>query len=234
MLNKKLKLFNVTIIILMLITITLIYTNQSRIVWLDKLLPITDVKTNENVVAIACNVYEGKDEINKMLKILNKKNIKISFFIGGIWAQNNKDMLMVLKNSNQDIQNHGYYHKLPTRISVSKNIMEIKATEDLIYKACGERTNLFEPPSGDYDENTLTIANSIQYKVITWSIDTIDWRSDATRTLIINRIKKKLHPGAIILIHPKKVTAESFEDILNYIEGQGYKITSVTNLINNY
>ncbi|TDT61559.1 polysaccharide deacetylase family protein [Fonticella tunisiensis] len=228
--NLNSKLFIVSIIIIMLI-LSLIFFNADEIAYIQKSLPITSVKTDKKVVAIACNVYEGSDQIKRMVKVLNKKNIKISFFLGGIWVKNNADCVKLLKNMGQDIQNHGYNHKLPSRISRERNIREIKDAEDIIYKISGVRTYLFEPPSGDYDENTISIVNSLNYKMITWSIDTIDWRKDATGELILERIRKKLHPGGIILIHPKQVTADNFERIINYIESQGYEIKSVPELL---
>lgn len=227
---KATKLIRLSIIIIMLSCLFVFY-RESYTGTISKLLPISKVNTDEKIVAIACNVYEGREELNKILEVLNKKKIHISFFIGGVWAQKNKDMLLKLKNSGHDIQNHGYNHKLPSTLSKEKNIKEIKATEELIYSVTGIRTTLFEPPSGDYDENTLSIVNSLGYKTVTWSIDTIDWRKDATSELILGRVKKKLHPGGIILIHPKPVTAQTIESLLDYLELEGYKVTSVSDLI---
>jgi peptidoglycan-N-acetylglucosamine deacetylase len=226
------KIIVVIIIFFMLTAVVLSLTNKSRIVWVNQLMPITKVDTDDKIVAIACNVYEGNEQITSMLKTLAKHNIQISFFIGGIWASKNTETLLNINKYDHDIQNHGYLHKRPTTLNEQKNLKEIKDTETIISNITGKKTTLFEPPYGDYDENTLTLLNSINYKLVTWSIDTIDWRNDATKDIIINRIKKKLLPGGIILIHPKSVTAESLEDIIVYIKSEGYKITSVKNLIN--
>lgn len=221
----------VVIIIIMLTTIVITYKRKDQIVWLNELVPISNINTDKKVVAIACNVYEGENEIKKMLEVLNRKNVKISFFLGGVWVNKNHDTVKLIKQYNQDIQNHGYYHKKPSTLNLEKNVKEIKDTEETIYKITGIRTTLFEPPYGDYDENTLNIVNSLNYKMVTWSVDTIDWRNDATRDIILKRIKKKLKPGAIILIHPKPVTAESLESIIDYIHNEGYEIKPVSELI---
>lgn len=230
--NANSKFIVVVIIIIMLTIITLSFINRSEITWVSELVPISKVTTDKKVVAVACNVYEGNEQIVKILNTLDIHNTKISFFIGGIWAQKNPEILKMIKEKGQDIQNHGYLHKRPTVLNQQKNLKEIKDTEEIVYKLTEVRTSLFEPPYGDYDENTLSLANTINYKLVTWSIDTIDWRSDATRDIILGRIKRKLHPGAIILIHPKPVTADSFNEILNYIKSQGYEVTSVKELIN--
>lgn len=221
----------VSIIIIMLTTGILAYIKRSEIVWIEDLMPITSVNTDKKVVSIVCNVYEGEDILPKMLNVLDEKNIKATFFMGGIWASKNPETVRLIKNRGHEIQNHGYYHRLPTTISKQNNIKEIKDTEELIYNICGIRTKLFEPPSGDFDENTLNIVHSLNYKLITWNIDTIDWRNDATRELILSRIKRKLQPGSIILTHPKAVTADSFSDIIDLLISNGYEIVTVSKLL---
>jgi peptidoglycan/xylan/chitin deacetylase (PgdA/CDA1 family) len=200
----------------------------------EQVIPISKANTEKKVVAFACNVYEGGQEINKMLRVLENKKVNISFFLGGVWVNRNKELVASMHNKGHDLQNHGYYHKRPTALNEEKNIKEIKDTEELIYKITGHKTNLFEPPYGDYDENIILTASKMHYNVVSWSIDTIDWRNDATKEVILNRIKKKLHPGAIILIHPKPVTADAFEDIIDYIHSQGYSITTVSELLNEH
>lgn len=227
----NLKYLTVFIIIIMLTTVLIAYINRKEIVWVRSIVPIDRVNVDKKVVAIACNVYEGNEEIEKILKTLEQKNVKITFFLGGVWANKNPETVKLIYRSGHDIQNHGYYHKLPTTLNQAKNIQEIKDTEKIIYNLTGTTTNLFEPPSGDYDENTLSIANSLNYRVVTWSIDTIDWRKDATKDLILSRIKRKLHPGGIILTHPKQLTAESMPEIIDMLKDNGYEITTVTELL---
>lgn len=232
--NVHLKLSTSIIIFVLLVIFIAAVTRKSDMVWISELVPISKGNTDKKVVAFACNVYEGSEQINKMINVLENKKVKISFFLGGIWINKNKDLVKHMYEKGYDIQNHGYYHKRPSTLNKQNNIKEIKDAEELVYQITGHKTKLFEPPYGDYDENSLSIINSINYKVITWSIDTIDWRDDANREVIMNRIKKKLHPGAIILIHPKSVTANVFEEVIDYIHSQGYKIITVNEIINEY
>lgn len=200
----------------------------------NEVVPITNGNTERKVVAFACNVYEGEQVINRMIKILEDKQVKMSFFLGGIWVEKNSSLVKELYEKGYDLQNHGYYHKRPSTLNKQRHVSEIKDTEELIYNITGLRTNLFEPPYGDYDENTLNIVTSLDYRVVTWSIDTIDWREDATEDIIQNRIKKKLCPGAIILMHPKEVTANVLGKLIDYLEKEGYEIITVTEMINKY
>jgi peptidoglycan/xylan/chitin deacetylase (PgdA/CDA1 family) len=224
---------------MLIVTITIImltiasFIGEKKAIAIEKIenMPISFVNTDKKVVAIVCNVYEGENLLPGMLDVLDKYNTRISFFFGGVWVKRNPDTLMLINERGHDIQNHGYNHRLPTRLDSERNIKEIKDTEQLIQSITGIRTTLFEPPSGDYDSNTLALMEPLGYKMITWSVDTIDWREDATKEIILSRIAKKLKPGSIILMHPKDITASSLEDIIQYIQGQGYKITTVTDIL---
>ncbi|EYE88187.1 hypothetical protein Q428_09150 [Fervidicella metallireducens AeB] len=231
---KEKDLFKISLVVItifMLIQLSISYMKDVQLTFLDKLIPITKINTDKKVVAFACNVYEGNEEIEKMLEVMKKKGVKISFFLGGIWVKNNTECTKKIMAYGHEIQNHGYMHKKSSVLSRQSNMDEITKTENIIFEVTGKRTNLFEPPYGDYDDRTIEIANKLGYRVVTWSIDTIDWREDATKELILERIRKKLHPGGIILIHPKKITSESIENIIDYIHNEGYEIITVGEIL---
>ena len=47
-------------------------------------------------------------------------------------------------------------------------------------------------------------------KTIMWTVDTIDWKKPAPEELI-KRVMRKMHPGAIVLMHPTESTAKSLD-----------------------
>ncbi|MEF9951219.1 MAG: polysaccharide deacetylase family protein [Clostridium sp.] len=205
---------------------------DSKSVFKSTITPVEKVDTDKKVVAIACNVYEGEDTLPSMINTLKENDVKISFFIGGVWAKNNIPIIKQMKDEGHDIQNHGYYHKRPTQLSLEDNIKEIKLTEDLLNRELGIKTTLFEPPFGDFDENTQKLIQRADHKLITFNIDTIDWRKDASTELLLKRVEKKLNNGGIILMHPKEVTEKSLDSIIKYIKSQGYEILTVNELLN--
>lgn len=206
--------------------------NGEKTVFKNYITPIDKINTDKKVVAIACNVYEGEDVLPLMVETLKKHDVKISFFIGGVWGKKNIETIKELKDLGHDIQNHGYYHKRPTQLSQKDNIREIQLTYDLLKTELGIETTIFEPPYGDFDEYTQKVVNGANHKLVTFNIDTIDWRSDASPDVLLKRVSKKLTPGGIILMHPKKVTAKSLDSMLTYIKSQGYEIITVNEILN--
>ena len=157
--------------------------------------PIYQGNSNKPVIAFECNVVWGTEYIAPMLDIFKENDIKITFFIGGEWAKDNEDLLRRMVAEGHEIGNHGYNHKHHSKLSLDENRKEILDTEKVIESITGIQTKLFAPPYGEYNDITIQAADSLGYRTIMWSIDTIDWRRDGTDK-IIQRVLKKPHNGA--------------------------------------
>ncbi|GAV23093.1 polysaccharide deacetylase family protein [Carboxydothermus pertinax] len=192
--------------------------------------PIYQGNPDKKKVAFLCNVYWGEDILPEMLKIFEREKVKVSFFIGGIWAKKNPDILKMLYNAGHEIGNHGYLHKHPDRLSIKENEEEILKTEKIIEELTGYKTRLYTPPYGERGENVLRAAANLNYKTILWSIDTIDWQKPAPDT-IIYRVIPNITNGAIILIHPMPQTLQALPELIKIIKRKGYQIVTVGEIL---
>ena len=87
--------------------------------------------------------------------------------------------------------------------------------------------NLFAPPSGAYSKTTLKVAESLKYKTIMWSKDTIDWRDSDVKT-IIKRATENTVSGDLILMHPKGHTLTALSQIIETLSKKGLKMVTVS------
>lgn len=180
--------------------------------------------TGNSLCTFACNVDWGEEVIPDMLEIFNEYNVKVTFFVSGRWAENNPILLKKMFEDGHEIQSHGYSHALCSQVSSEKVKDEIEKTEKAIINAISIKPNFFAPPAGDYDERTVEIAESLGYTVVLWTSDTIDWRSDSTASVIIERIMKKPLDGSIILMHPKPETLKALPTLIERIKAEDYNI----------
>ncbi len=185
---------------------------------------------SKNRVSLMINVYWGTEYIEPMLEALEKHNVKTTFFIGGSWAAEQEATLKKIYDKGHEIGNHGFYHKDCKKIGASRTREEIEITHKLIKEILGIEMNLFAPPSGSFSPTTLEVAESLNYKTIMWTADTIDWR-DQDKDLIVKRATSKLSGGALILMHPTKKTAEALDEILSLIEAKGLTVSTVSNTL---
>ncbi len=187
---------------------------------------------NGKGVSLMFNVYEGTEEVYLILNVLDKYAAKATFFVGGCWADDNVQCLREIYSKGHEIGNHGYFHKEHTKITVEQNQWEIAECNRFIELSVGVKSTLFAPPSGAYNQNTLSACKTLSMKMILWNKDTIDWR-DKNSTLIYERATKNVRHGDFVLMHPTKETADALEDILKYYQKRSLEAVTVSeNLAN--
>lgn len=189
--------------------------------------PYYNGKTDTNNVSLMVNVYWGNDYIEPMLEILDTYGVKITFFIGGMWAERYPELLKMIVSHGHEIGNHGYYHKDQDELDYNGNIDEIGIAGKMIESACGVKTVLFAPPSGAFNKQTLKAAEDLGYKTIMWSKDTVDWR-DKDADVIFKRATSKVKGGDLILMHPTEATVKALSDILEFYKTNGFNVCPVS------
>lgn len=178
-------------------------------------------------VSLMFNVYENTETVERILEILKVHGAKATFFVGGVWAEKNESCLKNILSDGHELGNHGYFHKDHANLSEQGNLEEISACNQLITLATGYRPVLFAPPSGAYNEHTLTVAQKLGMTTVLWSRDTVDWRDKDEKT-VYTRATKNIGGGDLILMHPKEHTANALSDILNYFKTHALRAVTVT------
>ena len=194
--------------------------------------PIYKGLEDEKKIAFACNMVWGEEYLPQMLKLFKENNIEITFFIGGLWAEKNEELLKSIHNDKHELGNHGYKHLYHSKLTPEANKQEILKTEEIVKRITGCKTELFAPPYGDLNDTVVASTEALGYKVIMWSIDTIDWNTKDYNK-ILQRLEKKHHNGAIVLMHPTKVTIEALPQMIENLKGKGYEITTVSDVLEN-
>lgn len=70
----------------------------------EKLLPIYKVKTEEKKVALTMNCAWNADDIDKILEILEKNNVKITFFMVGDWIDKFPEYVKKINEAGHEIR----------------------------------------------------------------------------------------------------------------------------------
>ncbi len=180
---------------------------------------------NSGHVAITCNVDLGwEDEyIEKILEVLDKENVKITFAVTGKWAEKNETMILKMQDKGHEIANHGYQHLNYDTLSYDENLNQIKKSQEIIDAATKKESKFFQAPSGAFCDDTVKAANDLGYICYKWDVDTIDWMDKDNPDKIIERIKSKdIKDGSIVLMHPTKATTMCLDDIISIIRTRGY------------
>lgn len=196
-----------------------------------KVIPIYSVDTKGKNIAISFDTSWGTDYTEKILQILEKYNVKATFFVIGTWADQYPEKVKEIYKTGNEIGNHTNMHPDMRRISQEKIISEIAITDAKIKGLTGEDSKLFRCPSGAYDDKVMKVVESTGHYCIQWDVDSIDWKQEGA-DLEYNRVISKVKPGSIILFHNNaKFTPENLPKIIEKLQKEGYKFVKVGDLI---
>lgn len=197
----------------------------------ERALPIYNVKTEENKVALTMNCAWSADDIDRILETLEKNEVKITFFIVGEWAEKYPEAVKKIYEAGHEIGTHSNTHPHVEQLSAEKNLEEIKLGIEKLQKITGEQTRLYRTPYGEYNDTVINTARENGYYTIQWNVDTLDYKG-LTGDEMWGRIKEKLQKGSIILTHNgTEHTADSLDMLLKNIKTNGYQVTTVSDLI---
>lgn len=183
--------------------------------------------TDRKNVSLMFNVYENADVVKKIVDKLHENNVVATFFVGGCWADDNINTLNYILKFGNEIGNHGYFHKDHGKLNYSENYDEINNNTKIVNALCGVKMSLFAPPSGSFSSSTLEVCENLDYNVIMWSKDTIDWR-DSDTSVLYKRATNKPSNGDLVLMHPKAHTLSILDDVISFYKSNGYSLVTVS------
>lgn len=192
--------------------------------------PIYKGNSHKSMTAIMINVAWGNEYIPTLLKTLEQENVRVTFFLDGTWLKNNIEMAKEIQTQGHELSNHGYSHKNMSQLSWNTAKEEIVKTQVLLKQHLGIDNDLFAPPSGDYDEETVKLAHELNLKTILWTIDTLDWK-DPYPSWIVKKISARLEPGSMILMHPTHSSSTALPMMIKEIKSRGLAIGKVSEII---
>lgn len=70
----------------------------------NRLLPIYSVETDSKQVVLTFDCAWGADDIPSIIEVLNKNNVKATFFVVGDWVKKYPDAVKLLYDSNMEIR----------------------------------------------------------------------------------------------------------------------------------
>lgn len=185
-------------------------------------------KIDKSKKMIALTFDDGPNyNTSKIIDVLNKYDIKATFFVLGSRAINNKDILKKMVDSGMEIGNHTYNHLLLTKYDEDKIRSEIEDTSDVIYSATKKRPKLLRPSYGSVNNKIKKVANM---PIIIWDIDTLDWKYHNSKR-ITSRVVNKVRDGDIILMHDiYSASLNALSNIIPILQDNGYEFVTIDEL----
>ncbi len=197
----------------------------------ERKIPIYCVDEEDKKVSISFDAAWGDEQTEGLLKTLEEYEVKTTFFLVGEWVEKYPESVKAISAAGHDVENHSDTHAHLPQLSDEDILKELNDCNDRIEELTGDRPTLFRPPYGDYNNNVVEVANSIDMYTVQWDIDSLDWK-DPTPETMVQTISNKLECGSIILLHNGAAnTPQALPLIIESIKSQGYEIVPISELL---
>jgi len=181
------------------------------------------INTDKKLLSITFD--DGPDPLHTsaILDILQRQNIKATFFVIGKHVAGNEHLLLRAIREGHEIGNHSFSHSKFWDFMPAYHIREdIHQAEELVHQVTGIRTRLFRPPYGVINPMVHNAIRKTEYKVIAWSLRSFDTMVRDEQKLL-KRISSGIKPGSIILLHDTQaVTVKILEPLIKQLKMDGY------------
>lgn len=189
-------------------------------------------QTTEKIVALTFD--DGPDPVQtpKVLKVLKEQQIPACFFCIGRKVKGNEELIRQIISEGHLIGNHSFTHTNTFPLySPSRMKKDLQACQAALEEVTSQKTKLFRPPFGVTNPTIAQTIKKLGYTPIGWNIRTLDTQQPSIEK-VLQRIRKKLCPGSIILLHDRMPDSDLLlKEVLRLIKEQGYTVVRLDTIL---
>ncbi len=166
----------------------------------------------------------------RLLDLLKALNVHATFFLVGKKVDQAPYLVARMAQEGHDVANHTYDHINLTKIPTELAENEIRLDNEAIYRACGIQPVFFRPPGGQYDAETVRLAEQLHMITVFWTDDPADYTSPG-ESVIEERLLPHIRNGAIILLHDGiEQTFDLLPDLVARLRQEGYHFVTLSEM----
>lgn len=189
---------------------------------------------DKKVIYLTFDVGYYNENLASVLKTLKEQKVPASFFVLSHLVTANADIVKQMGEDGHLICNHTARHKNMTNATKEEFQKELNTLEYLVKEHTGyEVAKFYRPPRGEYNEKNLAWAQELGYTTVFWSLAYDDWDNNRQQSSerAINLLSQRIHPGAIVLLHPTSQTnAKILNSLIEKWRAEGYTFASLNDL----
>lgn len=196
--------------------------------------------TTEKLVALTFDGGAGDGGVSGILSTLKATHTPATFFLTGQFIEKYPADTTALAAFGP-IGNHSYSHPHFPTLTPDEQKMQIEKTAALIKTFQPSNPPLFRFPYGDQRPTDIAFLNNLGYIATGWTVDTLGWEGTASGQSvekIISRVRAKIKPGAIVLMHlganPKdqsRLDADALPQVIENLASMGFRFVIVPTLL---
>lgn len=194
------------------------------------------VATSEKLVALTIDDAPS-EYTTQIMELLKENDATATFFVIGGQVAGREDVLRGLVRNGMELGNHAMHDEPSRSLSDADLIHQIDAVETMIndaYDAVGVEhpPRYFRPGSGFFSSRMRARLDMLKYRLVLGNIYPHDPQIPYPKVNAAH-ILSMLQPGGIIICHDRRSwTLPMLRKVIPEIRKRGYRITTVTGLVN--
>jgi peptidoglycan/xylan/chitin deacetylase (PgdA/CDA1 family) len=179
--------------------------------------------------------------LESILQTLRVSGIKAEFYVLGSEVEQYPEATRMIVREGHDIQNHSWSHPDLEKATERTVRLELEDTQLVIAETTGVTPTKIRPPygaggfRGNIDPELAEIARELSLTIVTWDIDTEDWRTPQglgpekianIENQFIQQSRKTLFN---VLMHVQRGTARDLQSFIALLRGWGFAVVTPEN-----
>ena len=206
--------------------------------WLRSFKTYSRENTQEKVCYLTFDLGYENGHTLSIMETLKKHNAPATIFVTGACIKSNPEIVLAIAKNGFTVGNHTLNHKNMSGVTTKEMFFtEVNTVEEQYEALTGHPMNrYYRPPEGKSSQAQLMLAEAMGYKTMLWSVAYKDYdeKAQPSRESALATLNKRIHPGAIVLLHAtSRTNAAILDELLTGWESAGYTFKSLDELPEN-
>ncbi len=182
---------------------------------------------DKKLIALTFDDGPAPTTTSRLLDILKEKKVPVTFFVLGMMARNYPDIVKREVAEGHELASHTTNHANLSKMSVEQIQQDMNESCQILINVTGKCAELVRPPYGAINENVI---GGIARPLITWSVDTEDWKS-RNADKIRAEVKRSSFNGAVVLFHDiYDTTVDAIPMVIDDFRAAGYEFVTISEM----
>lgn len=195
----------------------------------------TTADVEQKEIALTFDDWASEHTIINILDILDKYQIKSTFFLIGKGVEQNPALAKLIVERGHEVASHSYYHKNVTTMTTQEVQEDVVKAHKAITNAIQQKPKLyFRPAEGIMTNEIAKMIIATGYEVVAlYDIASFDWNPELTTNEIVERVMTRAKPGSVVVMHimDNRKTAEALPIIIEKLTAEGYDFKKMSDWI---
>lgn len=166
----------------------------------------------------------------QIVAILKKYNIKATFFMVGMNAENHPDMVKLVLANGHAINNHSQTHPMLTKLNDKQLQIEVAEPKEIIEKITGKKTACLRYPFGASNQHVRDVIRANGMVPVPMGFNSFDYNRPGVDK-IVSWVLQNARSGQVFLFHDgfdkREQTVAALPLIIEGLKKKGYGFSQI-------